>query len=128
MSLFANRVAVAGGGSEVNKIDHNTMTFSEVAQDGTTAQVTKVTLPSIVSIEMCKIILNQQGIRVPNYFVYVEQNGFPSPQIWYGKQTDGAGKDKPTLQMNEIPTTIDLTKTSIDDLKALFPYKPKLQS
>lgn len=128
MSLFSNRVIVSGGGAPDRNLDYTTMTYNEAMQDGNTTQVTKVTLPSVVAVDMSKIILMQQGIRVPNYFVYVEQNGFPTPQIWYGKQTDGQGKDNPTLQIHELPTTIDLTKTSVDDLKALFPYKPKLQS
>lgn len=44
----------------------------------------------------------------------------PEPQIWFGKQTDGNGKAKETLQIKEL--TEDECKIGLFELARHYPY------
>lgn len=53
------------------------------------------------------------------YFVYEPSLLGPSPRIWYGKQTDGNGKDQPTI--GKPIALLDGDERSIDQLAKDYP-------
>lgn len=55
------------------------------------------------------------------YFVWVKnQYGEPEAQLWFGKQTDGNGKDKETLVIREM--TLEEDSIGIRALAEKYPY------
>lgn len=55
------------------------------------------------------------------YFVWVKNTyGLPEAQIWFGKQTDGNGKAKETLFIQEL--TPEEGSIGIRDLAEKYPY------
>lgn len=55
------------------------------------------------------------------YFVWVKNSyGLPEAQIWFGKQTDGNGKDKETLAIREL--TVQENAIDIRTLEERYPY------
>lgn len=58
------------------------------------------------------------------YFVWVKNSyGIPEAQIWFGKQTDGNGKDKKTLAIIEMTPEEGLM--GIQALAEKYPYAEK---
>jgi hypothetical protein len=57
------------------------------------------------------------------YLVWLDGLRGPEPQIWFGKQTDGNGKDKKCLSIKEL--TPDETKIGIFELARRYPFEAK---
>lgn len=58
------------------------------------------------------------------YFAWVKNSyGIPEVQIWFGKQTDGNGKDKETLDIIEMTPEEGLI--GIAALAEKYPYAKK---
>lgn len=62
MALFANQVFVGHSTSEECKF--SMLSFGETASNGSIELVVKVAIPTIIAIEMAKIILNEAGIEI----------------------------------------------------------------
>ncbi len=63
-------------------------------------------------------------MRDEKYFVWVAgAHGKPEAQIWFGKQTDGNRKAKPTLFLHEM--TKEEGSLGINTLSRLYPYEAK---
>lgn len=57
-----------------------------------------------------------------NYLAWVKNSyGVPEAQIWFGKQTDGNGKDKETLALHEL--TKEEGQIGIRALAEKYPYE-----
>ncbi len=57
------------------------------------------------------------------YFVYEPTMLGPKPRIWHGKQTDGNGKDQPTV--GKPIALADDDKRSIEQLVIAYPNEAK---
>lgn len=58
------------------------------------------------------------------YLVWIKNtHGLPEAQIWFGKQTDGNGKDKETLAIHEL--TSEEGSVGIRALAEKYPYETK---
>lgn len=58
------------------------------------------------------------------YLVWIKNSyGVPEAQIWFGKQTDGNGKDKETLAIKEL--TDEEGSIGIYALAEKYPYAEK---